>query len=133
MPCMDDFDDFDATTRQPLPTEGGADVNEALQYDLLCLRSNIDVKIPEPIMHLIQLAMAIKADLNGVPKDAAVPIHELLPEVEKDLSDRIEMGAKKYGSRLKAFNGRNVLLDWYQEVLDAIEYGKQAQMEGLIS
>ena len=40
------------------------------------------------------------------------------------------MGEKKYGTRLKTFNGRDALLDLQQEVYDAIVYAQQAKLEG---
>lgn len=49
--------------------------------------------------------------------------------VQRDLEDRIEMGAKRYGERLKTFNGRDALIDAYQEVLDLAVYLKQYLME----
>lgn len=53
------------------------------------------------------------------------------PNVAEDLEARIAMGEKKYGTRLKTNNGRNALMDAYQEALDGINYAMQASMEGL--
>lgn len=39
------------------------------------------------------------------------------------------MGAKKYGERLKAFNGRDWSLDLLQELADAIQYNEQGIFE----
>jgi hypothetical protein len=47
-----------------------------------------------------------------------------------DLNDRSRMGKEKYGTELRAFNGRSALLDLYQEILDAIMYAQQSRMEG---
>lgn len=63
---------------------------------------------------------------------AAARLKELgLNEVAEDIEARIRLGERKYGSRLKAFNGRNALLDLMQESLDAINYAQQCQIEGL--
>lgn len=54
-----------------------------------------------------------------------------LDEIAEDIEARIRLGERKYGSRLKAFNGRSALLDLLQESLDAINYAQQCQIEGL--
>lgn len=50
---------------------------------------------------------------------------EITPLVIKDLELRSKMGAEKYGETLRAFNGRNALVDLYQELLDATQYIRQ--------
>lgn len=54
---------------------------------------------------------------------------EVLPEVMKDLEARIQIGIKKYGEPLTTHNGRDSLLDAYQEALDLSVYLKQAILE----
>jgi len=46
-----------------------------------------------------------------------------------DIEARVASGEKKYGTRLKTDNGRNVDLDLYQEVLDAMNYSVQAFLQ----
>jgi len=46
-----------------------------------------------------------------------------------DLKERREMGVEKYGTELKTHNGRNALVDAYQEALDLCLYLKQLLME----
>jgi hypothetical protein len=46
--------------------------------------------------------------------------------VMKDMEDRRQLGIKKYGTPLQAFNGRDPLIDVYQELLDACVYMRQA-------
>ena len=46
--------------------------------------------------------------------------------VIKDMNQRNEFGRKKYGTPLKAFNGRDVLKDAYEEALDLCVYLKNA-------
>ena len=53
----------------------------------------------------------------------------VLNEVIKDLLDRSKEGEKKYGTLLKTNNGRNALMDAYQEALDLCMYLKQCLME----
>jgi hypothetical protein len=45
--------------------------------------------------------------------------------VKQDIEERDSDGLRKYGTRLQPFNGRNVSKDLYQELLDAVVYGRQ--------
>lgn len=45
--------------------------------------------------------------------------------VIKDMKDRNEFGIKKYGTPLQPFNGRDPLIDAYQEALDLVVYLRQ--------
>jgi len=49
--------------------------------------------------------------------------------VISDLKARRELGIQRYGTPLQPFNGRNVLQDLYEELLDAATYVKQALIE----
>jgi hypothetical protein len=51
---------------------------------------------------------------------------EDLENVRKDLINRADQGKKKYGTVLRFFNGRNSLMDAYQEALDLVMYLRQA-------
>ena len=53
----------------------------------------------------------------------------VLPSVMEDLNARSEMGELKYGTKLRINNGRDSLMDAYQEALDLVMYLKQAIME----
>jgi hypothetical protein len=52
-----------------------------------------------------------------------------LDYIAEDTEARIRLGEKKYGTRLKSHNGRDAMLDLYQEVLDGINYAKQLVIE----
>jgi hypothetical protein len=54
---------------------------------------------------------------------------EILPKVIHDLLARAEMGEQKYGTKLRAHNGRDALIDAYQEALDLVMYLRQAISE----
>lgn len=54
------------------------------------------------------------------------PIHEIVAD---DLLERLAFGKAKYGQPLQAFNGRNALLDAYEEALDLAVYLKQRLVE----
>jgi len=47
----------------------------------------------------------------------------------KDLTDRMAKGVQEYGEPLRTHNGRDALLDAYEEVLDLACYLKQKMME----
>ena len=67
-----------------------------------------------------------------VAVEAAIHLRSLgLTEIAEDIEDRIKIGERKYGSRLKSFNGRDALQDALDECLDLINYSKQCQIEGL--
>jgi hypothetical protein len=53
----------------------------------------------------------------------------VLTEVIRDLFARDEIGRKKYHTSLKTDNGRDALMDAYQEACDLVMYLKQAIME----
>jgi hypothetical protein len=50
--------------------------------------------------------------------------------VAADIEERKAQGLAKYGTLLQAHNGRNAIVDAYQEALDAVQYLKQANEEG---
>jgi hypothetical protein len=68
---------------------------------------------------LKQRACVLSADTDG-----------LYWRVAYDMRDRDLMGAKRYGVHLQAHNGRNPLIDAYQEALDCVVYLRQAIEEG---
>lgn len=49
----------------------------------------------------------------------------ILPLVINDLMSRNETGIKKYGTTLQSYNGRDCLMDAYQEALDLCMYLRQ--------
>lgn len=50
---------------------------------------------------------------------------DIYPLVMADIEQRAQVGEVKYGERLKAFNGRNAMVDAYQEALDLAVYLRQ--------
>lgn len=57
------------------------------------------------------------------PREGKTPI---LPLVITDMQNRSDAGAKKYGTVLKSDNGRDPLVDAYQEAIDLVMYLRQA-------
>lgn len=49
--------------------------------------------------------------------------------VMSDFKERDETGMRKYGTRLQPHNGRDILIDIYQELMDAVVYTRQAIFE----
>lgn len=49
----------------------------------------------------------------------------VLDLVIKDLNDRAQVGKEKYGTFLMTKNGRDALMDAYQEALDLVMYLRQ--------
>lgn len=59
---------------------------------------------------------------QGTPHGNSEPIVDL---VVKDFKDRAAIGERKYGEKLKGFNGRDALTDAYQEAIDLVMYLRQ--------
>lgn len=64
----------------------------------------------------------IASQEQPTPKGKGVDVFKL---VQADLEERAAVGVKRYGERLTTFNGRDALVDAYQEVLDLAVYLRQ--------
>ena len=69
----------------------------------------------------------------NLSKEEPQPVINDLPAVWSliidDMYMRDEVGLSKYGTHLQPFNGRDVLIDAYQEALDLVVYLRQAIYE----
>ena len=54
---------------------------------------------------------------------------EVLPMVISDLRGRVGTGTQEYGEPLTTFNGRDALMDAYEEAMDLCLYLRQAIAE----
>jgi hypothetical protein len=63
------------------------------------------------------------------PQPKASEAEPIWPMVIDDMRARNEAGARKYGVPLQAHNGRDALVDSYQEALDLCVYLRQAIAE----
>ena len=72
---------------------------------------------------------AVLAQLSNMTSVSSLPFAAYEP-LRADLLARAEMGLKKYGTKLRAQNGRSAMLDLYQEILDAVMYAQQGRVEG---
>jgi hypothetical protein len=109
--------------RQELPIGDGKDVCELVLADIDQFRSESS-SIRAVYRDLFRMAFYLKArelQKTGLSYD----MDALHREVSRDLEARIEIGAKKYGTRLKTNNGRRARLDLQQEIYDAIMYTRQ--------
>jgi len=69
-------------------------------------------------------------DEHVMPQNPPVAGEEIvLKFVMEDLKKRALMGKRKYHRYLETFNGRNALIDAYQEALDLVMYLKQQLLE----
>jgi hypothetical protein len=67
---------------------------------------------------------------NIVQENPTANIHPNVWDlVIEDMTDRDKMGKAKYNTSLQPFNGRDALLDAYQEALDLCVYLRQAIYE----
>lgn len=56
----------------------------------------------------------------------AFPGAAVLDAMCADVQERQQLGIRRYGRPLQAHNGRDVLLDLYEELLDGLAYGATA-------
>lgn len=77
-------------------------------------------------IHVCGCGQSIKQE--PLPKRRADDM-DLWKNVINDMNARRDFGLKKYGTVLQPFNGRNPLVDAYQEQLDNLVYTKQAIIE----
>jgi hypothetical protein len=63
------------------------------------------------------------ANQQPSPKPGEVDIYPLVIE---DIEARVEIGKQKYGTVLQSRNGRDALMDAYQEAIDLVLYLRQA-------
>lgn len=71
--------------------------------------------------------------MTSATKEQNLPKHSDGPDITNLVMDDLDLRAKKgvetYGKRLKPSNGRNALIDAYQEALDLGVYLKQRLVE----
>ena len=76
-----------------------------------------------------------KTNRSGLNKYEPLPIPNnnvaIWDLVKQDIEERNQAGIQKYGTPLQAFNGRNPLIDAYQEALDLVVYLRQAIEENV--
>lgn len=77
--------------------------------------------------------MAEDFQLRTRAGDQPLPIKNNYPVVQdmvmRDIEERKKLGIARYGTTLQPFNGRDVLKDIYEELLDAAIYMRQLMYE----
>lgn len=71
--------------------------------------------------------MSHSTKIEPHPEESDLPA--VWDAVIADMRARDDLGINKYGTRLKPLNGRDALVDAYQEALDLAVYLKQAILE----
>jgi len=88
------------------------------------------IKFPFNCSDLDKVSDMPSFDIN---EHQPIPSHNSNPAiwdlVTADMKVRDEVGLHRYGTRLQAFNGRDCLIDAYQEALDLACYLRQAIFE----
>ncbi len=64
----------------------------------------------------------VAVEKQPTPRGQGLPIHD---KVKDDIDKRKELGIRKYGQPLMPFNGRDAIIDAYQEALDLAVYLRQ--------
>ena len=102
-----------------------------------CVHHGMDLQLTEAVtareaaearLHVLRTAAREHNAPEPPPTEGSgPPIWEL---VIADMHERDRLGREKYGTPLRARNGRKALVDAYQEVLDLAVYLRQAIEEG---
>lgn len=77
------------------------------------------------------LVSSFKSPTNAAEPDPVYHKYEpfVWDLVLQDMAERDKIGSERYGTRLQPNNGRNPLIDAYQEALDLVVYLRQAIYE----
>lgn len=126
-----------ATMRQPPPRPDGEgrDITALVMSEFAGGRTvfwspeaGLDTVHQWILSSLVHVKILLERSEEACP---GVPAHpaELGMSIMDDLEARARMGEAKYGQRLRAHNGRDALVDLYQELLDAAVYSGQKREE----
>lgn len=128
----------DATRIQQLPNGKGREITPLVIEDLLrkepappviCQTSAEHPFVVPTTIHgayemLLGVAFYVTWQRAHHAGEDPLPM-KVVERLKRKLEERSEMGKKKYGETLRAFNGRDAWLDLDQELLDAVKYFKQ--------
>jgi hypothetical protein len=128
---------------QPSLTEQGRVWAEA--WNAKAYQQGRDLNAPEPPPHVhpdmlpawekviddyrTRFSIYLNQDTHGDP--VAIENALTVSDVLMDMRARDKIGREKYGVPLTPWNGRDQLVDAYQELLDAAVYVRAASMEGI--
>ena len=81
----------------------------------------------------VENKMEERSHETGLVKDQPPPVANVLPAVWDlviaEMKARDRVGCERYGVPLQPHNGRDALVDMYQELLDAVVYCRQMLYE----
>lgn len=122
---------MEAIEKQRPPHGSGRDVTDLAVGEAYIGEATLPANIEDVLQRVMGAVFLIKARRMGVNLRQATHAEVLSLEkaVKADLEARAEMGRKKYGERLRAFNGRDAELDLLQELYDAWVYSRQLKEE----
>jgi hypothetical protein len=89
----------------------------------------ISVTAPQPPPAVTQSGLVIQ----DVVADEVRPLGPVGTLVAADIEERKAQGLAKYGTLLRPFNGRDAVVDLYQELLDACQYARQVIAEEMVT
>jgi len=86
------------------------------------------IRRPAPALDMTAVHEVVeeRPGINAYEPDPVQGEGDVLAEIIQDLTERREVGITKYGTPLQRFNGRNGLVDAYQETLDLVAYIRQS-------
>jgi hypothetical protein len=102
----------------PSSSHPGTEHFAAVAYRALPHLKEISMPIPQPVTGRTQIVDQPAPTTNERPSIQSL--------VRQDLEERERVGIQRYGTPLQAHNGRDALVDAYQEALDLACYVRQA-------
>lgn len=125
--------EIDAVSQQQTPQGKGREIVPLIISELPSMvfwapdngLATVEQWLASSAVFLKSLLEKEKFAIGNVPADPVT----LGQKIIADLEARVEMGKKKYGEPLRAFNGRDAILDAYQETLDGWNYVRQKREE----
>lgn len=115
-----------ASRPEPLPQQGNG---VSAHDELIRIVENRELHKTPILGDAFKLLLSIKSQIAGEHDPRTLPPSRL-DAVLDDIRERKAMGLAKYGTTLQAHNGRDALVDAYQEALDLCAYLTQKRMEG---
>lgn len=95
---------------------------------LFCIRHWYTDKLLSAVVHTL-IRMGEKKIIEDQPALTLNTNPAVWEIVIADMQERDKIGKQRYGTRLQPFNGRDALVDAYQEALDMVVYLRQAIYE----
>jgi hypothetical protein len=88
---------------------------------------------PTPCIDGVNVTDLVVSDIQGLKPKLLINSEKGKANIERviaDMRERDVLGIAKYGTPLQPFNGRDPLVDMYQEGMDLAKYWRQRTAEG---